>query len=130
MGIVLLALRRWRLPIGSLTLMITLSSLLISFMNDTFALVPVALIAGLVADLLLWRLRPAADRPGALRLFALAVPIAFYTLYFIALLTTEGIGWSIHLWAGSIIMAGITGLLLSYLLVPPASADMPRLASD
>jgi hypothetical protein len=31
----------------------------------------------------------------------------------------DGTTWSIHLWLGSCILAGIVGLLLSYLLVPP-----------
>jgi len=30
----------------------------------------------------------------------------------------HGIGWSVHLWVGSTVMAGMVGLLLSYLVVP------------
>lgn len=41
-------------------------------------------------------------------------------IYFAVLFLLKGeIAWSVHLWTGSIIMAGIVGLLLSYLLVPP-----------
>jgi hypothetical protein len=32
---------------------------------------------------------------------------------------THRIIWSIHLWLGSCVMAGIVGLVLSYLLAPP-----------
>ena len=39
--------------------------------------------------------------------------------YFLDLMLTHGIIWSIHLWLGSCVMAGIVGLVLSYLLVPP-----------
>ena len=39
---------------------------------------------------------------------------------FLGLQLTGGIGWSIHLWLGSIVVAGIVGLLLSFLVVPPS----------
>jgi len=79
-------------------------------------------VAGLLADLLLWRLQPAAARPVAVHLFAFAVPLAFYGLYFATLALTDGIGWSIHLWAGAAVMAGVVGVLLSYLIAPATPA--------
>ena len=83
-------------------------------------LIPVALLSGVIADILLWRLKPAATRPEALRLFAFMVPVVFYLDYFIPLMIhTGGIPWSIHLWLGSTVMAGVVGLVLSYLLAPP-----------
>ncbi len=119
MGLVLLLVRRWLLPFGSLTLIFTLSSVMISFLGDEYTFILAALAAGLVADLLLWWLKPSANRPLEFRIFAFAVPLIYYGLYFLVLLLTKGIGWTIHLWMGSIIIAGIIGLLLSYLLVPP-----------
>ena len=104
---------------GSLTLLFTISSALIALLNDQYSFVLSALAAGLLADLLVWWLKPAKTRPAAFRMFALVVPIVYYSLYFLVLFLTKGIGWSIHLWMGSIVLAGITGLLLSYLLVPP-----------
>jgi len=121
-GVILLALRRWRLPVGSMTLVITLNIALISVFGhqDQYKLIPVAMISGVIADLLLWRLRPSLARPEALRLFAFAVPVAVYLNYFVAIMiNNQGIAWSIHLWLGSTVMAGIVGLVLSYLLVPP-----------
>lgn len=120
MGVVLLAVRRWPPPPGGLTLVFALSSVLIAFMHDQYALIPAALAAGVVADGLVWWLKPSATRPGALRRFAFAVPVVFYGLYYLALWPTRGIGWTIHLWLGSVVMAGVVGLLLSYLLAPPA----------
>jgi hypothetical protein len=66
-------------------------------------------------------------RPGAFRMFAFVAPIVYYGLYFLVLFFTKGIGWSIHLWMGSTVLAGIIGLLLSYLLLPPlASVEHAR----
>ncbi|MBV9230013.1 MAG: PD40 domain-containing protein [Chloroflexi bacterium] len=119
MGCVLLLVRRWRLPLGTMTLIFTITSVLISFMQDQYFLLPGVVLAGIIADLLLWRLKPAPTRPLELRLFAFFVPLVFYSLYFLTLLLTVGIGWSVHLWGGIIVLSGVVGLLLSYLLVPP-----------
>jgi hypothetical protein len=108
-GLVLLLARRWRLPFGACTAVFTLSAVLLSFQNDTFQFIPSALAAGVVADLLLVRLR---TRP---RLLAFAVPAVYFATYFVALAVSDGMGWPIHLWAGSVVLAGAAGLLLSLL---------------
>jgi hypothetical protein len=54
-----------------------------------------------------------------MRIFAFAVPVTIYLFYFMVLTFTTGVNWTIHLWLGSTVVAGITGFLLSYILVPP-----------
>jgi hypothetical protein len=119
MSTLFVALRRWQLPIGSMTLLISLNAALMTVFADTYLLIPGALIAGIIADVLLWRLRPSVKRVEALRTFGMLVPIVYYSLYFATLGLTSGITWSIHLWLGSIVMSGVIGLLLSYVLVAP-----------
>lgn len=119
-GFILFALRRWQLPPGAVTLVAGLSSLAICAERDTYVLVPAAVAAGLVADALLLALRPSVQRTLSLRVFSAALPVAFYGFYFLALQLTRGVGWTIHLWLGSIVMAGCIGLLLSYLGAPPS----------
>lgn len=63
------------------------------------------------------------ERAGAFHLWALLVPMALYSIYFALLAALTGLGWSIHLWAGTIVTAGIVGLLLSYLVLPPTEAS-------
>ncbi len=121
MGFALLALRRWRLPVGAFTLIFTLNVTLMSFLADQQRLIPGVFLAGVTVDLLYLILQPAAGRITALRLFALTVPLLYALGFFTTLMLTGGITWSIHLWLGSSVMAGIIGPLLSYLLVPPAS---------
>src|SRR2546423_445970 len=89
-GVILFAIRRWALPFGSLTLVCALSSLLIGFMRDQERLIPAAIVAGLLADLLLWRLQPTAARPNAVHLFVFAVPLVFHAFYFATLALTDG----------------------------------------
>src|SRR5579884_2349175 len=73
---------------------------------------------GLAADLLYRIIRPSLKRPDMLHLFAFAMPAVYYLCYFLNMAIFQGIQWSIHLWLGSVFMAGIVGLLLSYLVVP------------
>jgi hypothetical protein len=78
-----------------------------------------AILSVFVGGLFLDRLAPIRFRP----------PTTFYLCYFVALMLTGGIAWSVHLWVGSIMLAGIAGWLLSYLLLPTApivTAACPR----
>jgi len=80
-------------------------------------LVVAAALAGLVADTLVRGLKPSAAKPQAMYLFAFTVPAVYYALFFLVLMLTRGIGWSAHLWMGSIVLAGVTGWLISYILL-------------
>jgi hypothetical protein len=126
MGIVLCMVRRWALPLGSFTLLFGLHASFMSFMQDQYRLIPGAALAGLGADLLVCWLKPSTERSGALRLFAFTVPIVYYVLYYIALILTQGLEWTVHVWTGSIVLSGVVGLLLSYMLVPPLMPPFQR----
>ncbi len=127
MAIVLLTARIGALPRGGLTLIVTLNAAAMGVLNFSgdypLALVVGAGVAGLLVDALYARLHPSAATPTAWRLFAFALPATFYLCYFLALMLTEGIAWSVHLWVGSIMLAGIAGWLLSYLLLPPRLSE-------
>ena len=129
MGAILLALRRWRLPLGSITLVFTLNGLLMCTLDpqDDYGLMVPVMFTGLVADGLVSLLKPSRERLWAFRLFAAIVPVVFYLCYFVALLLLKGFWWSVHLWTGAIMLAGLAGWLLSYLIMPPPE---PRSAPD
>ncbi len=128
MGVVLLALRRWYLPFGAIAVIFALNAALMSLLGNVSNIVyfvPVLFLAGLCADFLLRRLQPSEERIGAVRLFSFTVPLVLYLLYFLALmivLSQQGsrFTWSIHLWMGSAVIAGVVGLLISFLVFPPA----------
>ena len=122
-GFILFGLLRCRLPAGSITPLLTVNVALQSVLHDEYRLIPVALGAGIAADLLLAWLRPSAGRVRMLRLFAFLTPVVLYLLYFLVLGLTQGVAWSIHLWLGATVLAGVVGLLLSYCFVPPAQAS-------
>ena len=120
MGVVLLGVRRWELPIGTFTIIFAINGVAMAALQDEYQLVPGAIIAGVVADALMWRLRPSAGRVREFRSFAIASAATFYALYFATLAVTDGVGWPVELWAGSIVLSGVIGWLMSYVAVPPS----------
>lgn len=120
-ALALMIVRRWdgRLPAGALTVVFTLNAALIGFARDELVFVPFAAAAGVVADLLLARLRPSAARPREFRLFAGLVGAVYYALFFAGVAVTKGLWWNVHLWTGTITLAALISLLASYTVLPP-----------
>lgn len=126
MGFVLLAIRRWKMPIGSFTLIFTLNAALMSLFKDQHLLIPVATLAGIIVDVLYWWLKPSMSNAPILRFFAFMVPFVYYLSFFVSImLYSGGISWTIHLWLGSTFMSGVIGLVLSYLLIAPTAPAIP-----
>ena len=133
MGFVLLTMRRWTLPVGALTLVIGLNALAMGFLHrGAYPFLPVLarVVAALGAEMAYIWLRPSVQRSGAWRLFATVVPALLTTLHFGTLGLTVGVWWSVHLWAGTIVLTGLVGLLVSLLLVPPPWPVTPRPAQQ
>jgi hypothetical protein len=121
-ALLLLAIRRWgkQLPFGWLTFVFALNGAAMSVPHVDPWVFPLTIVAGLVADVLYRWLRPEIQRPIHVRLFAALVPIALYSLYFLTLTLMGGTWWPVPLWTGAIVMSGVVGWLISYLVVPPA----------
>jgi len=118
-GVVLYLLGRFTLPFGSITLLVGLNGALLGTLEQNFDLIPVAIIGGLLADLVMLWLKPGPKRVVALRVGAFLGPVGVSALYLLFLELTRGIGWPISLWLGSIAVSGAIGVLLSYLTVHP-----------
>lgn len=118
----LLALRRWQLPFGSVTFVFTTVAVLMSALTefDFAGTILAAAAGGLAADALIGWLRPSPERPLAYRVIAGATPLALWTIYFLILIAAYDIVWPFDLWLGTVGVSVITGTLLSFLAVPPA----------
>jgi hypothetical protein len=122
MGIVLVAVKRWQLPFGTFAVLLGVTDGLAAVLADSspvFSVVLLGALTGLGIDLLNLGLRPRIHVPASLRVFAFAAPVATYTVYFVALASLNGVHWSLPIWTGSIVEAGVVGLLLSYVLISP-----------
>lgn len=127
MGPVLVAVHRWRLAPGALTVLLGANAVAMGFQDSHYRqdLVMAAVLAGVVGDLLYRWMRPDSQRVTAFRGFAFLLPVAFYGLQFTVLILGDGIWWSVHLWTGAIALAGLAGLLLSLALRPAAPSGTP-----
>ncbi|HEX9436641.1 MAG TPA: hypothetical protein VGA16_05710 [Candidatus Limnocylindria bacterium] len=116
-----LALRRWRLPFGSATLLFVGTSFAMSALTsfDLGATVVAALLGGLVADLVIDAYRPDPERPLGYRVMALVTPLVLWSSYFLILAWVYGMVWPWDLWLGTTLLASISALLLSYVAIPP-----------
>jgi Tol biopolymer transport system component len=120
-GITGVARRRGRLPPGTFTVLIAVPMSMATVLNDEYRFIPAAIAAGLLADLVAWNWPPDRSRVGD-AIVAFLVPSIFFAGYFAALAATTGIGWSIHLWTGAIVIAGVIGLFVDELTLSRAAA--------
>jgi hypothetical protein len=127
MGVLLFALRRFRLPFGAITLMFTTNAIAMVLMRFEFAgeywlTIVAAAIAGVLADVMVARWQPSVDNTSALRVFAFVLPFVYFLAIFAALNVAEarGLWWAIHMWLGVPVTAGAVGVGLSFLVAPPA----------
>jgi hypothetical protein len=119
---VLLALRRWRLPFGTATILWGSVTGLVGGI-DAFnrpAKLAAGLLAGVAADVLLRKLRPSGARPWSAHAWAAAAAGALWGIFFAVYQTFYGIGWEAELWTGSIVTAMIAAVGASLLAFPPS----------
>lgn len=123
MGPTMLVMRRWALPSGSLTLVWGLNLIAMTLLNyehpNQWIQFAIMLAAILVIDMLRTRTQPSIRNPGGWRVFAFIAPALYFGAYVVALMLTEGSTWSVHMLSGMVVLAGIVGWLLSYLVMPP-----------
>ncbi len=126
-GFALVALRHGPLPFGALTVLLFVPTALMTVVSEEYRFLPGALLAGLLADLLVRRF-PYGSARRTDAVIAFAVPAGFYAAYFVTLLVTSGVGWTVHLWLGAILIAGIIGLALDEVMraARPASPSAER----
>ncbi len=118
----LLLLRRWHPPFGSATVLFgTVAGLLCAVTGFRQPVdVLVALATGLCADLAIGRFDPRPGRPWAFRGVAFGVPVLLWAFHFAHVGLREGIAWPPEYWTGITLLAGLLGLGLSVLLLPPS----------
>jgi hypothetical protein len=116
-GGLLLLLRRWWLPFGAATVLVTLNAAIQLTLSELYALVPVALAAGLLTDLAIGRLLRADGPRWGLQAVAAILPTALWSGYMLALAlgVGGGLAWEAELVGGAVAVSAAAGLLLSLL---------------
>jgi hypothetical protein len=121
-GLLVILLRRFELPIGAVTVILSINAILVSFVANHTELVIAALLGGAAADLMLHLLRPSPSRPNAFRAFMFAAPAALTAAYLVVLGSTTGVWWDTTIWTGAVPVTGMAGWLVSFIALPGAAA--------
>lgn len=123
-GAALLLLRRWKTPPGTFAFIFGANTLMMTAMQSgSWGLERVipALLAGAVADVLVYTLEPRPERVWQWRMFAFIVPVVIWGAHFAGLALSGGIGLNREFWAGITVMAGLCGVVLSVVAAPDAA---------
>jgi hypothetical protein len=115
-GGLLLLLRRWKLPAGSLMVLLIMPALYIASYSDTYGLLPGVVITAIIGEGLLRVLAPTPERPLWLGIFCFTLPTVYFLAFFAGVQLIDRVAWRIHAWLGAAIMAGIVGVFLSLLV--------------
>ncbi len=140
-GLLLMLVRRWRMPLGSMTFILGLYSIALSTQADTYWDIPAALAAGIIADVLLAVLKDRARAGNGFYAFAFTVPFVMIAAYSAAVYVHDGgLGWPPNMTIGAPFIAGFVGLLVSFCFAPPLAVgassvrlgigEAPQLAQD
>jgi Tol biopolymer transport system component len=114
-GVVVWLRRRFgALPFGAYAVVVGAPLAMATVLDDQYRLIPGIVIGALAAELVVGRWPAGRTRVGD-ALVAFLIPAIVFALYFGTLMMTGGIGWSLHMWLGAIVIAGIIGLFLDEL---------------
>ena len=105
------------LPVGGLTVVLGVSTLIVAAVSDGWRFVPAALLAGAVGDVISWRAAPRV-RHAAL---PAVVPATFVAVLLLTLAVVGDLGWSTTLAAGVVVAAGLLGLGAAAVAVIPTA---------
>jgi hypothetical protein len=118
--LLLLLLRRWRLPFGAATILFLVVATIVVAQDGFRAWEQLvgAAAAGVAVDAAIARLRPAPDRVGAFRAVGSLIPMAVIGCTFLAAVWRLRLGWPAELWTGTVFFGGLAGYVLAFLMQP------------
>jgi hypothetical protein len=127
-GAVLLLVRRWNVPLGALTLLLTGFALAMAVQTDFYVYAIAGLVTGVAADVAVATLHERLRGGSAYYALGFGVPTLFTALFLIITVESAGgkSGWVWNLLLGAPLLAGAAGLFLAYCFDSPIEA--PKLS--
>lgn len=135
-GVIMWTLRQSRLPVGSITAILFVTTLLTATQLGNYSMLIVGLIVGVLGDVALWLARPRADRILSLHLFAGFMGLLLSGIYLVYIGRNPGTWWPADMTYGAVVSCALVGGLISYVVFPGAAATRaasvlwPALAQD
>jgi hypothetical protein len=119
-GVLLVAVRRWRVPAGTFTLVLSVFALAMGAQSDAYADAIPAFAAGLCADVALITLRDALRSGLGFYVFAALLPGLFCGFYLAAtIVAAGGTGWTPDMLLGAPLLSAVAGLAVAFCYEPP-----------
>jgi hypothetical protein len=120
LGMVFSTMRHWHFPFGSFTWILTINAVLsTAMMNEHYEFIVAAFLGGCLVDFIYNELIVKnSHKMSHVHTFGFLAPVLIFSMYMATVFLNDTIAWSVHVWAGTIVIAGITGYLLSYLVIP------------
>lgn len=122
-GLLVMLLRRFTLPIGSVTVTLVVNALLVSPVQNHADLAIGALLGGAACDGLLYLLRPSAARRGAFQTFMFMAPATITAVYLAVVAVIANVWWPAPILFGAVPVTGMVGWLVSFVALPGQSAS-------
>ncbi|HEV2141866.1 MAG TPA: hypothetical protein VGT01_11795 [Candidatus Dormibacteraeota bacterium] len=126
-GVIMWTLRQSRLPVGSVTVILLVTTVLTATQLGNYRMLVVGLIVGVFCDVALWLARPRADRILSLHLFAGFTGFLLSGVYLVYIGRDPGTWWPMDMTYGAVVSCALVGALISYVVFP--GADATRAAS-
>lgn len=115
-GLTLLLQRDVELPVGSVSALLLIPTAGIGFLAGPLVFdLAVAVPAAVAGDALLVLVRRRGMRPHQLWIVPAATATVLWSAYFLVIAVRHGIGWTVHVWVGAIVMGTITAALVAVL---------------
>jgi hypothetical protein len=116
-------LRRWRLPVGSVTCLFGGVGVLLGITSafHEWNVILAAAVSGVAADVIVARLRPSPARRPRFVATAMIVPGVLAASMVAAIALRRGLGWQPELIGGVILLSAFAGFALSLLSLPPVT---------
>jgi len=121
MSFLLLIVRRWRVPVGALTVVLVFNALAMVIVSDYYFLMWSVLAVGIVADIAVAVLGERVRDGLPFYAFSFGTAALLVASYETALAMHAGLGWPTNIILGAPIIAGVAGLLLAYVFRSPLS---------
>jgi hypothetical protein len=118
-GALCLFMRHAKIAAGGAFLIIFMNTVAMAIMKDSHIVILAGVAGGIAAELWFRSMPESQKDLYRFRFGAVAVPMVLQLVYFISLMATEGVWWTVHLWTGAVVLVGVMGFLVSYLVVPP-----------
>jgi hypothetical protein len=108
----------FRVPVGAFTFFFSLFAVLTTITSLEPQFIIPFVITGILLDVLYQALKPSAARKAQLYSFGFLIPALFWTSFYAYAVATNlrgGVWYTNYVWVGSIVEAGIVGLLVTLL---------------